>query len=111
NRSLEQEQVISGIPIGLMPGSGTRTMRQRLPVTTPREPIVRINLPDPGKIEGLLERPGYRATAYPRPKTVLGDDRIMPSAVAVNPRDGRVFVASMKTGEIFRLDDPTGDGS
>ncbi len=111
NRSLEQERAISGIPIGLLPGSGTTTMRQRLPDTAPREPIVRINLPDSGKIEGLLERPGYRATAYPRPKTVLGDDRIMPSAVAVNPRDGRVFVASMKTGEIFRIDDPTGDGS
>jgi hypothetical protein len=42
---------------------------------------------------------------------VLGDDRILPSAVAVNPRDGRVFVASWKTGEIFRIDDPGGDGS
>ena len=34
----------------------------------------------------------------------------MPSALAVDPKDGRVFVASMKTGELFVLRDPTGDG-
>ncbi len=62
---------------------------------------------DPG---GSLERPGYKAIAYPRPKTVSGEDRIMPSAVAVRPKDGQVFVASMKTGELFALRDPTGDG-
>ncbi len=56
--------------------------------------------------EGALERPGYRAVAYPRPKTATGEDRVMPSAVAVHPRDGRVFVASMKTGELFVLRDP-----
>jgi hypothetical protein len=56
--------------------------------------------------EGSLERPGYRAVAYPRPKTVSGEDRIMPGAVAVRPRDGQVFVASMKTGELFALRDP-----
>lgn len=67
-------------------------------------------LPDPGKIEGSLERPGYRAIAYPRPKTVSGEDRVMPGAVAVNPRDGRVFVASMKTGELFAVHDPADDG-
>jgi glucose/arabinose dehydrogenase/mono/diheme cytochrome c family protein len=67
-------------------------------------------LPDPGKIEGSLERPGYRAIAYPRPKTASGEDRVMPGAVAVNPRDGRVFVASMKTGELFVVNDPNGDG-
>jgi hypothetical protein len=111
NRSLDQERTLTGIPVGLLPGLATTTLSQRLPNTAPREPIVRINLPDPGKIEGSLERPGYRATAYSRPKTILGDDRIMPSAVSVNPRDGRVFVASMKTGEIFRLDDPGRDGS
>jgi cytochrome c551/c552 len=64
--------------------------------------------PDPH--EGSLERPGYRAIAYPRPKTVSGEDRIMPGAVAVRPKDGQVFVASMKTGELFALRDPTGDG-
>jgi len=34
----------------------------------------------------------------------------MPSALAAHPRDGRLFVASMKMGEIFVLRDPTGDG-
>ncbi|MDB5306105.1 MAG: Cytochrome c [Gemmataceae bacterium] len=60
--------------------------------------------------EGSLVRPGYRAIAYPRPKTISGEDRIMPAAVAVRPRDGQVFVASLKTGELFALRDPTGDG-
>src|SRR5581483_8329790 len=60
--------------------------------------------------EGSLERPGYRAVAYPRPKTVSGEDRVMPGAVAVRPRDGQVFVASLKTGELFALHDPSGDG-
>jgi hypothetical protein len=52
-----------------------------------------------------LTRPGYRAQAYPRPKTLSGEDRIMPGAIAVQPRDGRVFIASMKTGELFVLND------
>jgi mono/diheme cytochrome c family protein len=60
--------------------------------------------------EGSLIRPGYRAIAYPRAKTVSGEDRVMPSAVAVRPKDGQVFVASLKTGELFALRDPTGDG-
>jgi glucose/arabinose dehydrogenase len=59
---------------------------------------------------GSLTRTGYRAIAYPRPKTVAGEDRIMPGAVAVRPKDGQVFVVSMKTGELFALRDPTGDG-
>ena len=33
----------------------------------------------------------------------------MPGALAVHPKDGRVFVASLKTGELFVLRDP-GDG-
>src|SRR4029453_8180773 len=61
--------------------------------------------------EGSLVRPGYRAVAYPRPKTVSGEDRVMPGAVAVRPRDGQVFVASMKTGELLALRAPTGDRS
>jgi mono/diheme cytochrome c family protein len=60
--------------------------------------------------EGSLERPGYKAIAYPRPKTISGEDRIMPGAVAVRPKDGQVFVASMKTGELFALRDSSGDG-
>lgn len=62
-------------------------------------------------VEGSLVRPGYRAIAYPRPKTIAGEDRIMPAAVAVRPRDGQVFVASMKTGELFALRDPHGNGN
>jgi hypothetical protein len=64
----------------------------------------------PDAAEGSLERPGYRAIAYPRPKTISGEDRVMPAAVAVRPRDGQVFVASLKTGELFALRDPSGDG-
>jgi cytochrome c551/c552 len=63
-----------------------------------------LNFPDDR--DGSLERPGYRAIAYPRLKTVSGEDRIMPSAVAVRPKDSRVFVASMKTGELFTLTNP-----
>lgn len=66
--------------------------------------------PESEKTSFLLERPGYRAIVYPRPKTSAADDRLMPGAVAVDPRDGRVFVASMKTGELFVLRDPSGDG-
>jgi glucose/arabinose dehydrogenase len=73
-------------------------------------PIERTILADPGRVEGSLERPGYRAIVYPRPKTAAGDDLIMPVSLAVHPRDGRVFVGSMKLGEIFVLRDPTGDG-
>jgi mono/diheme cytochrome c family protein len=64
----------------------------------------------PDEAEGSLERPGYKAIAYPRPKTVSGEDRIMPGAVAVRPKDGQLFVTSMKTGELFALRDPAGDG-
>lgn len=59
---------------------------------------------------GSLARPGYRAIAYPRPKTTQGDDLVMPGALAINPRDGRVFVASLKSGAIHVLRDPTDDG-
>jgi cytochrome c551/c552 len=66
--------------------------------------------PNPDSAEGKLERPGYRAIAYPRPKTISGEDRVMPGALAVDPREGRLLVASLKTGELFRLTDPLGDG-
>src|SRR5262249_31938314 len=56
------------------------------------------------------DRPGYRAIAYPRPKTVSGEDRVMPVALAIHPRDGRVYVASLKTGEVLALRDPDDDG-
>ena len=67
-------------------------------------------LPDLTPIEGSLERPGYKAIAYPRPKTISGEDRIMPVALAAHPRDGRIFVASLKTGELFVLHDPDDTG-
>ena len=68
-------------------------------------------LPDAGPVGGSLERPGYRAIAYPRPKTVTGEDLIMPGAIAAHPVDGRVFISSMKMGELFVLRDPTDDGN
>jgi hypothetical protein len=34
----------------------------------------------------------------------------MPVAIAASPRDGRVFIASMKMGELFVVDDPKDDG-
>src|SRR5262249_51163773 len=86
------------------------TVRYELPVAHSPPALERIIFSDPGTLAGPLERPGYRAIAYPRPKTVSGEDLVMPGAVAVNPRDGRVFVASMKLGEIFVLHDPTNDG-
>ncbi len=67
-------------------------------------------LADPGRTEGPQERPGYRAIAYPRPQTVSGEDLVMPGAIAAHPRDGRVFVASMKLGEIFTIKDPEDNG-
>jgi hypothetical protein len=59
-----------------------------------------------GTIDGVTKQPGYRALAYPRPKTLLGEDLLMPAAIAVNPRDGRVYMGSMKQGQLFRIDDP-----
>ncbi len=85
-------------------------LRRNLPASADPPAVERTVLADPGAIEGSLERPGYRATPYPRPKTVSGEDRVMPSALAVDPKDGRVFVASMKTGEIFVVRDPTDNG-
>jgi hypothetical protein len=72
-----------------------------------KAPPARANQPlsFPDAVEGSLERPGYTAVVYPRPKTVSGEDRIVPGAVAVRPKDGQVFVASMKTGELFALRD------
>jgi cbb3-type cytochrome oxidase cytochrome c subunit len=89
-------------------GSGTAdaTVHYTLPAAGAVPPVKQTIVPDPGKIDGVLERPGYRAVAYPRPKTSAGDDLVQPAAVAVNPRDGRVFVASMKLGEIFVLRHP-----
>jgi cytochrome c551/c552 len=86
------------------------TIRYELPAPASPPPVDKVIRTDTGKIDGVLERPGYRAIAYPRPKTPSGEDLVMPAAVAVHPKDGRVFVASMKMGEIFVLRDPTDDG-
>jgi glucose/arabinose dehydrogenase/cytochrome c2 len=97
----------------LVPDEGhtaAAVLRRDLPAPSEPPAAGRTLLADPGQAEGSLERPGYRATPYPRPKTVSGEDRVMPSALAVDPQDGRVFVASMKTGEIFVVRDPAGDG-
>jgi hypothetical protein len=77
-------------------------------MTPPKWDVAPVPAPDP--VEGSLERPGYKAIAYPRPKTISGEDRVMPAAVSVRPKDGQVFVVSMKTGELFALRDPAGDG-
>lgn len=87
------------------------TIRYEFPEHASPPVVERTILADSAKEGGTLERPGYRAFAYPRPKTSSGEDRVMPAALAVDPKDGRVFVASMKTGEIFVVRDPTGDGS
>jgi len=63
------------------------------------------------EVPGALERPGYRAIRYAIPKTLNGEDRIMPSALAVDPKSGHLFVASLKLGEIFALHDPEEDGT
>jgi cytochrome c551/c552 len=91
-------------------GLAVATIRYDLPPPRPVPGAPRTNLADAGKPEGSLERPGYRAIAYPRPKLPNGEDLIMPAAIAINPRDGRVFVASWKMGELFVLVDPSGTG-
>lgn len=90
-------------------GGAEVTFRQDLPPARPAPAWEGAAAIDPARAEGSLERPGYRAVAFPRPKTVSGEDRVMPSSLAVDPKDGRVFVASLKTGELFVVDDPTGD--
>ncbi|HXX94921.1 MAG TPA: hypothetical protein VEN81_14950, partial [Planctomycetota bacterium] len=79
------------------------------PASTP-PPLDHANLADPGRPEGPQERPGYRAIAYPMPKLVSGEDRVMPVAIAAHPRDGRIFVASMKMGELLTVRDPEDNG-
>lgn len=57
---------------------------------------------------GSLTRPGYRAVSYPLPRLASGEDRVMPSALAVDPKTGQLFVASLKLGEVFALRDAQG---
>src|SRR5262249_6608946 len=44
------------------------------------------------------------------PRTETGEDLLMPSALAADPRTGQLYVASFKHGDLFRLSDPDGDG-
>jgi mono/diheme cytochrome c family protein len=81
-----------------------------LPPPTVPPPLERSVPVDSGTLDGALQRPGYRAVAYPRPKLPSGEDRVMPGAIAADPRDGRVYVASMKLGELFAIRDPGDDG-
>lgn len=83
--------------------SDGRSFRHPLPAAhEPRSPVeAGQKAAEAGSIEGSLLRPGYRAIAYPRPKTSAGEDAVMPGAIVGHPRDGRVFVASMKTGDLF----------
>jgi hypothetical protein len=85
-------------------------LRYPLPAARPVPAAERPLLEQVAVGEGSLERPGYRAIAYPRLRTPRGEDLLMPSAIAVHPRDGRVFIASMKMGEVFVLRDPNGNG-
>jgi cytochrome c551/c552/glucose/arabinose dehydrogenase len=120
-RRLAREFRFSGIPLGYSvelrnqtltasDGQAVATLHDRFPEPGMPPAVEKAVIPETGKIEGALERPGYRAIAYPRPKTISGEDRVMPGAVAVHPKDGRVFVTSLKTGEIFVVNDPSGDG-
>jgi mono/diheme cytochrome c family protein len=87
-------------------GADSVSVVLELPPPRKAAEVERVTLFDPGRIEGSLARPGYRATPYPRPKLSSGEDAVVPVAVAVHPRDGRVFVASMKRGEIFVIREP-----
>jgi glucose/arabinose dehydrogenase len=116
--SVEAEETIHIDPNGkrellhavASPGSRGASELHALPAAKNPPPWEGKPIVFPEAPEGSLERPGYRAIAYPRPKLISGEDRIMPGAVAVRPRDSQVFVASMKTGELFALRDPAGDG-
>lgn len=94
---------------GSKDGVAVGALRYELPA--PREPAAEKVLLEPqpvpdGDLVGPLERPGYRALVYPRPKATSKEDLIMPGALAAHPRDGRIFIASMKLGELLVLRDP-----
>src|SRR5204863_2041322 len=90
-------------------GNAAARLAYQLPSARPARPWEGKPLDSPEPEIGERERPGYRALAFPRPKTVSGEDRIMPAALAVEPRSGRLFVSSLKTGELFVVKDPRGD--
>jgi cbb3-type cytochrome oxidase cytochrome c subunit len=109
-----QARTVSGVlTVVLTPngeGDAAASIHYGLPAAKKPPAVARLSVTDPGETGGSRERPGYRVLAYPRPKTTSGDDLIMPAALAVHPRDGRLFIASMKLGEIFVLRKPGADG-
>jgi len=84
-------------------------LKTQLSESVPPVSASRPKLPDTGRPSGPLERPGYRAVAIPVPQSSSGEDAVMPSAIAITPKSGRVFVASMKMGEIWQIEHPLGD--
>jgi len=132
DRSLRREIALKDVPAGstvelrtrrefakepsVIPVAAEGTVAYEIP--PPRSPpkpeaamsVAAGRLADTASIEGSLERPGYRAIAYPRPMTALGEDAVMPYAIAVNPRDGTVFVSSEKMGDVLVLRDPHDNG-
>ena len=86
--------------------SGRKLGPIELPPAQAPPPVEPVTLQDSAKPEGALDRPGYIAVPLPRPKTPTGEDVIMPGAIAADPRDGRVFVSSMKSGQLFVVRDP-----
>ncbi|GIW92883.1 MAG: hypothetical protein KatS3mg110_0924 [Pirellulaceae bacterium] len=84
-------------------------LRKRLAPSTPPVPPVRHTRAVGEQRDRVSLRPGYRAVAIPIPQSAWGEDAVMPSAVAVMPQPGRVFVASMKLGELWELTNPLGN--
>jgi glucose/arabinose dehydrogenase/cytochrome c551/c552 len=116
-RRLVRELTFEGVPDGHWIESRAAPEAIVIPAPTPspppapaEEPPASAALVDAAYTEGSLERPGYRAIRWPRPQTSSGEDLVMPAAIAVDPGSGRVFVASMKLGEIFEALDPDGTG-
>jgi mono/diheme cytochrome c family protein len=120
-RAMEGEAHLEVTPqdamIRLASGMGTKitaTLEHPFQTVVPAvdEPPSRPELPFTHEeiLGPLQQRPGYRATLYPRPKTASGEDLVMPSALTSDPKTGRLFLASMKQGDLLVLDDPTGEG-
>jgi mono/diheme cytochrome c family protein len=106
---LSYERLEKGFKVKGSRGELVVSMAERRPLGVPLPPARKpedvevVKLGDPGPKEGALERPGYRAVAWPRPKLPTGEDLVMPGAIAADPSTNRVFVASMKRGEIFEV--------
>ncbi len=117
-RRLLRKLTVAGVPAQYVveTASGTTTPYSLPPAQEPAPlkkpvPANAVPLVAQGTIDGPAEQPGYRAIAYPRFKTPYGEDLVMPGALSVSPRDGRLYLASMKMGELFVLNDPNDDGT